>query len=184
MFHIRNLQKILRVTWQDKIPHNDILHRTNCESIESTLTRRTLRWVGHVIRMPEERLPKQVLYSELAEGARLAGGQKKRFKDHIKKTLKECNIDPTRLEDLAVDRTTYRSTIKQGVQHLETERRSRRDRKRATRHQRHQQPRQEDAAYNCEACGRGFITRPGLLSHIRAHDSIDGRGRRRADGHL
>ena len=32
-------------------------------------------------RMPDERLPKQLLYGELCYGKRSVGGQKKRFKD-------------------------------------------------------------------------------------------------------
>ena len=47
-----------------------------------------LRWTGHVIRMPDERLPKKVFYGELQEGKRSQGGQKKRYKDTIKASLK------------------------------------------------------------------------------------------------
>ena len=35
-----------------------------------------LRWADHVIRMPDERLPKKVFYGELQEGKRSQGGQK------------------------------------------------------------------------------------------------------------
>ena len=121
------------------MPHNDIMRRTNCERVEATLSRRTLRWVGHMIRMPDERLPKRVLFSELKEGTRRPGGQKKRYKDHIKTTLKACDIDPNHLENLAAERSQWRNSVKQGIQHLETERRNKRDRNRAARHLRQQQ---------------------------------------------
>jgi len=35
-----------------------------------------LRWACHVVRMQEERLPKRLLYDELLEGKRSAGGQR------------------------------------------------------------------------------------------------------------
>ena len=85
------------------MPHNVILKRTNCESIEALLSKRALRWVGDVKRMPDERLTKRVLYSELVEGARRPVDQKKRYKDHIKRPLKACNISPNNFETIAVD---------------------------------------------------------------------------------
>ena len=48
-----------------------------------------LRWTGHVIRMPDERLPKKVFYGELQEGKRFQGGQTKRYKDTLKASLKD-----------------------------------------------------------------------------------------------
>ena len=159
------------------------MRRANCESVEAMLTRRTLRWVGHTIRMPDERLPKKVLFSELAEGTRRPGGQKKRYKDHVKTTLKACNIDPNNLEDLATDRGQWRNSTKKGVQHLETERRNKRDRDRAARHQRQQQLQPQDAQHMCNICGMACRSRAGLLSHTRARHERRERGRRLQDGH-
>ena len=42
--------------------------------------------------MPDERLPKKVFCGELQEGKRLQGGQKKRYKDTLKASLKDFNI--------------------------------------------------------------------------------------------
>ena len=167
-FHIRSLQRILRITWKDRVPHNDIMRRANCESAEAMLTRRTLRWVGHMIRMPDERLPKRVLFSELKEGTRRPGGQKKRYKDHIKTTLKACDIEPNHLENLAAERSQWRNSVKQGIQHLETERRNKRDRNRAARHLRQQQPQPQDAQHLCNTCGMACRSRAGLINHTRA----------------
>ena len=63
-----------------------------------------LRWIGHVIRMDDHRIPKQVLYSQLAHGTRSCGGQYKRYKDTLKANLKACNIPTADLEDRAMDR--------------------------------------------------------------------------------
>ena len=47
-----------------------------------------LRWTGYVIRMPS----KKVFYGELQEGKRSQGGQKKRYKDTLKASLKDFDI--------------------------------------------------------------------------------------------
>ena len=42
--------------------------------------------------MSDERLPKKILYGELKVGKRSHGGQKKRYKDTHKASLKDFNI--------------------------------------------------------------------------------------------
>jgi len=51
-----------------------------------------LRWVDHVARMPDIRMPKQVFYGELEAGRRLTGGPVKRYKNSLKTNLKACGI--------------------------------------------------------------------------------------------
>ena len=97
-FHIRRLQLILGLRWWHKVTHSEIRSRAGIPSIESMLLHRQLRWLGHVIRMPHNRLPHRVLYGQLQLGCRSVGGQNKRFKDHIKSILKRCNIPISRLE--------------------------------------------------------------------------------------
>ncbi|KAK0135214.1 Craniofacial development protein 2 [Merluccius polli] len=109
-FHTRRLQQILCLRWWDKVTHTDIRRRAGIASVESMLLHRQLRWLGHIIRMPANRLPRQVLYGQLSQGPRSAGGQKKRYKDHVKATLKCSNIPFSNLESLAADRDTWRST--------------------------------------------------------------------------
>ena len=66
--------------------------------------------------MPDDRLPKQLLgYGELCYGKRSVGGQKKRFKDALKKTLTSFNIDVINWEVCAQDRPLWRSMIHTGA---------------------------------------------------------------------
>ena len=73
-FHLRCLCKILGITWMDKLSNQDVLRRANLPGVEAMITKVQLRWSGHVIRMEDSRLPKQVFCSELAIGKRKQGG--------------------------------------------------------------------------------------------------------------
>lgn len=121
-FHIRCLQRILKVTWQDWLPHIEILQKTNCWSIEATLMLHQLRWLGRVVRMPTSCLPRKVLYGQLHLASRSAGGQKKRLKDQLKGFLKKCGIKPTSLETSAMNRTLWQQLCQSGVRSYEDRR--------------------------------------------------------------
>ena len=57
-------------------------YHTLSSSAEHLLLERQLRWLGHVIGMPDNRLPRRLLYGELTVGQRSVGRPKKRFIDH------------------------------------------------------------------------------------------------------
>ena len=60
-FHLNCLHNLLRVKWQDKVPDTEILEQTGMSSIFTILRKTQLLWAGHVVRMPDERLPKRIL---------------------------------------------------------------------------------------------------------------------------
>ena len=91
-FHIRRLQLILGLRWWHKVTHSEIRSWAGIPAIESMLLHRQLRWLGHVIIVPHSRLPHYVLHGQLRLGRRSVGGQKKRFKDHIKSILKSATF--------------------------------------------------------------------------------------------
>ena len=67
-FHLRNLRRILNIHWQDKITNTEVLERAKILSIHMLLAQRRLRWLGHVHRMQDGRIPKDILYGELSAG--------------------------------------------------------------------------------------------------------------------
>lgn len=75
--HTTCLRKIMNIKWQDKIPDTTVLDRADMHSIDTILMQSQLRWAGHLVRMPDYRLPKKILYSELQKGKRSHGGSKK-----------------------------------------------------------------------------------------------------------
>ena len=75
----------------------------------SILAKRRLRWLDHVARMVDGRIPKDMLYGELATGSRPAGRPTPQYEDVCKCDLTAGDIAPTDLEALAADRNVQRS---------------------------------------------------------------------------
>jgi len=72
--------------------------------------------------MSNDRLPKIIFYSELKDGARARGGQRKRYKDTLKANLKRCSIVPADLETLVMERSKWRSLCQTSIQQFESDR--------------------------------------------------------------
>jgi len=126
-FHISSLQRILGFRWWHKV--------TLEFGIQLMLMQRQLRWIGHVIRMPSNRLRHRILYGELLSGRRYPGGQKKRFSDKTKLIVKCCHIPPEQLEALASDRQIWRDTCDSGLATFLAEYESAAENLRVRRHQ-------------------------------------------------
>lgn len=164
-FHMRCLRRILHINWQDKVPNTEVLKRANTNSVHALLQVRRLRWLGHVKRMEPGRIPKDILYGELAIGQRSSGRPKLRFKDSCKKDMKECSIDPNSWESLADDRQVWKLAVRQGTSRAEAERKEYAVQKRSRRKQRQQHP--QPSAFSCTKCGKDYHSRIGLHSHSR-----------------
>jgi hypothetical protein len=169
-FHMSCLRKILRIRWQDHIPDTEVLSRSGMISIHTMLRKAQLRWAGHVVRMPDERLPKKIFYGELQHGKRSLGGQNKRYKDSLKTSLKTFQMDPNNWEELAADRESWRGKIRSGAENHEARRLNDAQEKRAKRKERQRSPSAcQPPELSCPHCDRLFRARIGLISHLRTH---------------
>ena len=92
-FHLRCLRRILRIARQDNVTNTEVLARANMLSMIGILNERRLRWLGHVRRMEPGRIPKDLLYGELAECSRPLGRPQLRYADLCKRDMKNCDID-------------------------------------------------------------------------------------------
>jgi hypothetical protein len=83
------------------------------------LTQHDCFMAGLVVRMPDHRLPKKLLYGELQAGKRSQGGQKKRYKDTLKASLKRCSIDSADWENVATECSAWRYKTDRGAANFE-----------------------------------------------------------------
>ena len=166
-FHLRCLRRLLGIKWQDKITNVEVLRRADMPSMFGLLSQRRLRWLGHVYRMEDERIPKAILYGELSEGQRLKGRPRMRFMDVCKRDLKSSNIDHNTWESTAANRVLWRASVKTGVKNAETSRRQHLFLKRDEKKER--DPTVPTASiFVCNNCQRDCHSRLGLYSHTRS----------------
>ena len=83
-------------------------------SIQPLLRQRSLRWLGHVSRMPQGRTPKDTLYGELERGHRPIGRPALRFKD-VQARPQSRKLKHRPVERLAPDRNNWRSCVLDSV---------------------------------------------------------------------
>ncbi|BHF81846.1 hypothetical protein SprV_0802498000 [Sparganum proliferum] len=65
--------------------------------------------------MDDGQLPKTLFYGDVATGSRRQGGQIRRYKETLKSSLMRLHINPSKWEELALDRPTWRRTMKTGA---------------------------------------------------------------------
>jgi len=123
VFHMHCLRRNLGITWQDKVSNKVELEKVGIPSLYTLLKQRRMRWLGHVIRMKDGRIPKDLLCGELAARKRPTGRPQPRCKDVCKQDLQALGINTDSWEATATDRDAWRHTVKLGLsQHEETQR--------------------------------------------------------------
>ena len=115
VYHLRCLHRILGITWQDKVQNNDVLLIAGVPSMFTLLCQCRICWLGHVHRMEDWCIPKDLLYGELATGARCRGCPHLCYKDVCKCDMKACNNDTDSWEAFADDRTLWKQRVSQGL---------------------------------------------------------------------
>ncbi|KAG7674157.1 hypothetical protein KSW81_005993 [Nannochloris sp. 'desiccata'] len=71
-YHQCQLRAILGLSWRDMVSNKEVHERLKTVSMEECCRRQRMLWMGHVVRMPDNRLPKILLFGQM-EGHRIRG---------------------------------------------------------------------------------------------------------------
>ena len=118
--------------------------------------------------MEDHFIPKKILFGELEQGHRKQGCPCKRYKDTVKVGLKWCNIPPTDLVAIALDKQGWRTLKQIASPSLEEERRHQAQSARERHHLAASIP-VTTANFQCPVCALFCKSRIGLQSHSRIH---------------
>ena len=124
-FHNRCVRSILGVTryqqWKERIASKQLASAFGMQqSIPDIILERRLRWLGHLGRMEDGRLPKRVLFGELRK-RRPCHGTKKRWRDAVSSDLHLIGVKD-RWYEICQDRKAWFELCCQRVQEISSSR--------------------------------------------------------------
>jgi len=90
-FQMQCLRVICGVSRRMHTSNIEIRTKCNQPFVAETIKYHRLRWLGHLGRMPDNRIPKRVLFGKI-EGKRPVGGPRKTWSDVVVKDLDNSNI--------------------------------------------------------------------------------------------
>ena len=93
---------------KEHIHDTELRARLNLSTMTEVIEERRLKWLGHVFRMPPERLPRKVLFSWLP-GTRPRGRPHMRWSDAVMTALRRRNCQGEEWRQIAEDRTRWRA---------------------------------------------------------------------------
>ena len=107
VFHNSCLRRICNIFWPNKISNNDLYQKTGCTSMQVWILKsrkRWLRWLGHVLRMSLEKIPKVALRWTPA-GKRKRGRPKTTWKKTVENELSEMGFSWGEAQAIVKDKT-------------------------------------------------------------------------------
>ncbi len=110
-FHNRCLRRICCIFWPNQISNMDLYERTGCQSVVKEIKYRRIRWLGHVLRMDQDRIPKVAL-RWTPPGKRKPGRPKTTWRRTVVAELATMNLSWGQAQHAAKDRDRWRELTK------------------------------------------------------------------------
>ena len=134
------------------------------EMVEEMVILRRMQWLGHVARMPEHRLPKQILFGRLPK-ARPFHGVKLRWKDRVMKDMVSLNVGSMWYRN-AQDRKEWYDAYRAGMEEKIEKRLCKEEAQRQAKRQTALQTNIPTVTpFTCEQCQRTFRRSGDLKRH-------------------
>ena len=105
------LRRIVGVSRRDKMRNTDIRRKAGVEDdIVLKITRRRMRYFGHVVSMPPSRFPNMAFYGRV-QGQKSRGRPRMRWVDTIKKDCERIWISIHKATQEAANRNVWRDRV-------------------------------------------------------------------------
>ena len=109
-FHNRCLRRICRIFWPNKTSNEELHKMTKSQSMVSEIKCRRIAWLGHVLRMDQDRILKTAL-RWTPPGKRKQGQPRMTWRRTVITELKEMGLTMGEAQYTAKDRSQWRQII-------------------------------------------------------------------------
>ena len=109
-FHNTCLRRICRIYWPETISNKNLHKRAKSEAMSLQIKNKRLSWIGHVLRMGNNRIPKQTINWKPI-GQRRRGKPKGTWRRTIDSDLQKANLTWDEIEIEAQDRKGWRALV-------------------------------------------------------------------------
>ena len=99
----------------NKIRNEEIRRQTRLKTSEIIIKQRRLRWFGHMLRMDDDRIPKQATSWEMSATSQGPGRPRKNWNDIIHQDLKSIKVAWEDVEHFTFDREACHERVAQCV---------------------------------------------------------------------
>ena len=113
--HNKFQRRLLGIKWYDTVSNAEVGKRTGMAKIVEIIKERRLRWLWHVIRMEDCRIPNQAFKWNLSIMNRKPGRPRKNWQDIIRRDLKDTGLSWDEASELAHPRSSWRQRVAQCV---------------------------------------------------------------------
>jgi hypothetical protein len=109
-FESNCLRRIMDIRWQDMVSKEELRRRTGQQSVVEKIRMHRWRYYGHVLRMEEWRMPRQVL-GWTPDGRRRVGRPKDTWRRTLRRDMVENELEEDDVVELARDRPEWRRFV-------------------------------------------------------------------------
>ena len=132
VIHVKLYRAAIRRTvlsFKNRVSNGDVLTHAGMSGMFAILSQRHLRWLGHVSRMYDGRIPNGHPLRRARHRNTYNRSTALRYRCACKRDLKSCNINPAELEKATADRPSWRANMKTGIKQAKKRRDSARGQK-------------------------------------------------------
>ena len=112
VFQRNCIRIVLPTCLTGRISHNTLYENCGSIPLSRAIMKERLRWLRHVLRMKDEKLPKIVLFGQLSKTRGKAGRPRLGWKDVTKKDLKEMGTSWEGIKRDALNRLGWRRSVR------------------------------------------------------------------------